>query len=63
MNNLAICYENGEGVEIDINNAVKLYKKSASLGNMDAQVKIASIITKIMSKINKKMPNVFYHFV
>lgn len=36
MNDLALCYERGHGVEKDIQKAIELYRKSANLGNVPA---------------------------
>ncbi|KAH3731365.1 sel1 repeat family protein [Pelomyxa schiedti] len=36
MNNLGVCYQNGQGVGKDINQAVSLYKKAADAGNATA---------------------------
>ncbi len=33
MGNLGVCYENGTGVEKDLQKAVELYKKAADAGN------------------------------
>jgi len=39
--NLAICYENGNGVEMDLEKAVQWYQKSAEGGDSSAQYNLA----------------------
>jgi hypothetical protein len=41
QNRLAVCYENGDGVEKDFKRAVELYTMAANLGNSDAQNSLA----------------------
>lgn len=43
MVNLAICYENGDGVEPNLNEAIKLYTKEAELGKVGAMVNLGII--------------------
>ena len=37
---MALCYENGHGVEQNLNEAIKLYQQSAEKGNAKAQYKM-----------------------
>ena len=39
--NLAICYENGDGVEKDMTKAIEFYTLSANQGNSRAQFNLA----------------------
>ena len=38
MNNLGVCYKNGNGVPQDIHKAIELYERAAELGNVNAMV-------------------------
>jgi len=40
MLNIGICYDNGQGVERNFNEAMSWYMKAADLGNEDAKEKI-----------------------
>jgi len=44
QNNLAVCYQNGDGVEEDMNKAIKLYTLSANQGNSKAQNNLAVLL-------------------
>jgi TPR repeat protein len=39
--NLAVCYENGNGVAVDLEKAIELYTLAANQGNADAQYNLA----------------------
>jgi len=41
MNNLAICYEQGHGVEIDMDQAFQLYTESSNKGYVPAMYNLA----------------------
>ena len=49
QNNLAVLYENGDGIDKDIDKAIYWYKKSAEQGFQDAQNKL-----KILSQKQQK---------
>lgn len=62
INNLAGMYEQGIGVSRDLNQALRLYKKAASLGNKDASANMQRLaylkaeeddVTPAMQKINR----------
>ena len=41
--NLAVLYENGEGIDKDVTKAIALYCNSAEQGDSDAQVQLESL--------------------
>ena len=43
---LALMYENGNGIEKDMNQAIYWYKKSAEQGDEDAQNKLKELLTE-----------------
>ena len=50
--NLAICYENSNGVDKDLKKAMKLYELSAKQGNADAKKQIAVAKRKLDERNN-----------
>ena len=46
LNNLAICYESGKGVNIDIEQAFTLYKESSDKGYFPAKYSLAYLYMK-----------------
>ena len=54
MNNLASMYETGSGMKKDLDQALKWYKKSAELGNKDAQINLKRL--KSINNISVKIP-------
>ena len=44
QHNLAVCYENGEGVEMDEEEAVEWYQKAAEQGHSDAQTNLDKLL-------------------
>jgi hypothetical protein len=58
MNNLAVCYENGRGVPIDLSLAVQHYQKAADLGNNYAMNNLATCYERghgVKTDLNKAM--------
>ena len=43
-NNTAICYKNSEGVEKNLDEAIRLYKIASNGGNLDATNKLALLL-------------------
>ena len=53
--NLAVRYESGEGIEIDLIRAVDLYEKSAKQGWVSAQVNLSNLYKSFLAMFSRNM--------
>ena len=58
--NLAVCYENGHGVDQDINKAIELYRKSANKRHPDSQLNLGKILLAGIPGEERDVPSAIY---